>query len=140
MATTRLIREMDGDKNIRSRGIRRIRESFDTSSLRSIILALKPGDTLYCHDGSIADFSELKEAIKSQAIAGVNFRFIALASFCKNAQRRGDELDEATDDYSSGCKKSARSIESIREELSDQYKAGETYDPEPKERVRIKLY
>jgi hypothetical protein len=140
MATTRFIREMDGAKNIHSAGIRRIHDSFDTSTLRSIILDLKVGDTLYCHDGSIADFSRLKEAIKSKAIAGVNFRFMTMAPYCKNAQRRGDELDEAVEDYSSGCRKFASTIESIITELGDQQASGELGDFESKERVKIKLY
>jgi hypothetical protein len=140
MATTRFIREMDGAKNVYSTGIRGIRDSFDTSTLRSIILDLKAGDTLYCHDGSIADFSRLKEAIKSKAVAGVNFRFMSIAPYCKNAQRRGDELDEEVEDYSSGCKKFASTIESIRTELGEQQASGELDDLACKERVKIKLY
>jgi len=138
--TTRFLRELDAAKNIRSSGIRLIRESFDTSSLKAIILSLERGDTIYCHDGSIADFSRLKEAIKSKASDGVNFRFMSIAPFCKNAQRRGKELDEPMEDYSSGCKKFVSIIESIQNELANQTAAVELNDRECKERVKIKLY
>jgi len=138
--TTRFLREMDATKNIRSSGVRLIRESFDTSDLKKIILNLERGDTLYCHDGSISDFSRLKEAIKSKATDGVNFRFMSIAPFCKNAQRRGDELDEPREDYSSGCKKFVSIIENIQTELANQKAAGELSDSDCNERVKIKLY
>lgn len=140
VVTTRFLREMDADKNIRSTGVRLIRDSFDTSALKALMYDLQRGDTLYCHDGSIADFSRLKEAIKSKATDGINFRFMSIAPFCKNAQRRGDELDEPLEDYSSGCKKFVGIIENIQTELANQKAAGELSDRECQERVKIKLY
>lgn len=139
-ATKRFYRLMDNDKGIHECGLKRIRNSFDISKLKELILNLQDGDSLYCHDGSISDFSKLKEAIKSKALIGVKFKFMALAPYCKNATRRAGEVGDEVNFYSSGCKKFAATIESIIRELSNQSGDEEVRGFETTEMVQLRLY
>lgn len=139
-ATKRFYRLMDNDREIQKSGLRRIRKSFDILKLKELILDLQPGDTLYCHDGSISDFSKLKEAIKSKALIGVKFRFMSLAPFCKNAIRRAGEVGDEIDFYSSGCKKFAATIDSMIDELSTQSGEEEVKGFDANEAIQLRLY
>lgn len=139
-ATKRFYRLMDNDKGIHERGLSRIRNSFDISKLKELILNLQDGDALYCHDGSVSDFSKLKEAIKSKALIGVKFKFMALAPYCKNAMRRAGEVGDEIDFYSTGCKKFAATIESIIHELSSQSGEEEVRNFNTTEMVQLRLY
>lgn len=139
-AITRFSRELDADNLIRSAGVRGVRSSFDISALRKLILDLQPGDAIYCHDGSIPDFSKLSSIIVSKAINGVHFRFIALAPYCKNAVRRAEELNEDVEFYSESCKMFAHAIEGIRRDLANHATAMGLSRQEVMNRVQLKLY
>lgn len=137
-ATTRFERIMDVNKNIYDSGIKKIRDSYDIIDLKETILSLGEGDTLYCHDGSISDFSVLKEVIINQALAGVRFKFMALAPYCKNANRRAKEVKKEVDFYSASCQDFAQTINEIRDELArhDNSKNGVRHE----QNIELRLY
>jgi hypothetical protein len=118
-ATTRFERIIDANKNISENGIAGVQGSLDIACLKEIILSLEPGDCLYCHDGSISDFSAVKQAIINKASIGVKFKFMALAPYCMNAIRRAQEVGKEVDIYSSRCKEFDNDIKDIRSQIKE---------------------
>ena len=78
-ATGRISTMLNNKNQLASNGIEDALIPFDARALRNIISELSPGDCLYCHDGSIPDFEDLKDLICQRAIDGVRFRFMFLA-------------------------------------------------------------
>lgn len=92
---------------------------FDAAALQSIITDLTPGDCLYCHDGSIPNFEDVKDSITELALNNVKFRFMSVAPYCMNAKRRAQELRKDGDGYSSRCKGFGDDIEMIRSHIRE---------------------
>lgn len=137
-ARSGFIQELDDGKDILAFGIRRVYSSFGSEQLRSIIQTLEEGDSLYCHVGTISNFSDLKNIITEKAKEGIDFRWMALAPYCMNAIRRAGELDEDIESYSNECKAMSTTLASIIKSLA----AFPIKDEPPKRigTVQFKLY
>ena len=115
--TTRFEAVLEAKKHLADNGIKDAKTSFNAGDLKQIILGLKPGDRLYCHDGSIPNFNAIKQTIINKALEGIVFRFMTVAPFCINSTRRAQELEIDKDRYSSRCKEFEDDIRYIRNSI-----------------------
>ena len=113
----RITEELERKNRLANYGIEDALIPFDANMLMEIISKLSAGDCLYCHDGSIPDFEDVKSLIVERAMQGVRFRFMFVAPFCMNAKRRALELEKSDIEYSNRCKEFGDSIEKIREQI-----------------------